>query len=119
MKKKPVISYWSHAMVDEKRIIKFSNRIVQKFHPQKIILFGSYATGTPSPDSDVDVLVILHFEGNNALKAAEILNQTDPHFPIDLLVRKPEEIQERLELGDFFLRDILSQGKVMYEATYA
>ena len=67
--------------------------------------------------SDVDVLVILPFEGRCDQKAAEILKQTDPYFPIDLLARTPQQLRERLELGDFFIQEIVAKGKVLYEAS--
>ena len=41
-----------------------------------------------------------------------------PRFPIDIMVRKPEELKQRLELGDFFLREIMEKGKVLYEAAH-
>ena len=95
-----------------------SRRIAQEFHPQRILLFGSYAWGSPSPDSDVDLLVILPFDGKSVSKSVEIRLKTRPRFPVDLLVRTPERIRERLALGDPFIRAILEQGKVLYEADH-
>ena len=106
-------------MIEMRTIYEFCERIVQLFHPHKIVLFGSYAYGKPGADSDVDLLVILPFEGRGAQKSAEILNRVDPRFPVDLLVRTPEQIQERLELGDFFMQEIIEKGEVLYEAAYA
>jgi len=100
-------------------IRKFALQIAEQFNPTKIILFGSYAYGTPTENSDVDVLVIMPFEGRSARQAAEILIATDPDFPIDLLVRTPEQVKERVELGDFFMREITKKGKVLYEAAHA
>jgi len=105
--------------VTQKTISAFARRIAQQFNPYKIILFGSYAYGKPTADSDVDMLVIMPFEGKSAYKATEILLATDPRFPIDLLVRTPEQIKTRVELGDFFLREITNKGKVLYEAADA
>lgn len=99
-------------------ILRLSEAIVRTFKPLKIILFGSYAYGIPREDSDVDMLVVLPFEGKNPEMAAKILNQTDPHFPIDLLVRTPEQLRERLAAGDFFIKEITERGKVLYEATH-
>jgi uncharacterized protein len=62
---------------------------------------------------------VLPFEGQAFRKAAEILNSVDPKFSVDLLVRTADEVQQRLEWGDFFLREIVEQGKVLYEAAYA
>ena len=90
-----------------------------QFNPSKIILFGSYAHGKPTEDSDVDMLVVMKFKGRGARKASEILVATDPRFPIDLLVRTPAQIRTRLKLGDFFIREITQKGKVLYEASAA
>ncbi len=102
-------------MVDEQSIHILSERIVQEFHPQRIILFGSYATGRPTPDSDVDILVILPFEGRNLTKSLEILNRTNPRFPLDLLARTPEDTAKRYREGDPLIREALDHGKVLYE----
>ncbi|MGC1378457.1 MAG: nucleotidyltransferase domain-containing protein [Anaerolineales bacterium] len=103
-------------MIEMQKVYELSERIVQHFHPQKVILFGSYAYGAPTEDSDVDMLVIMPFEGRAAQKAVEILIATDPRFPIDLLVRTPEQIKTRIEMGDFFLREITKKGRVLYDS---
>ena len=103
-------------MIELEKIYELRDQIVQQFHPQKVILFGSYAYGTPTEDSDVDLLVVMPFEGRCAHKSAEILNVTNPHFAIDLLVRTPEQVKTRVELGDFFLREITMKGLVLYES---
>jgi predicted nucleotidyltransferase len=86
-------------MVEMDKIRRLSERIAREFHPERIILFGSYAYGTPSNDSDVDLLVILPFEGKPTRKALEILNKMNPGISLDLLVRTPEQVQERLRAG--------------------
>ena len=106
-------------MVNAKDIQTLSDRIVALCHPEKIILFGSYAQGNPSVDSDVDLLVILKLDGKNALKATEILKAINPHFPVELIVRTPDQVRERLELGDFFIKEIFEKGKVLYDAANA
>ncbi|MBI5822398.1 MAG: nucleotidyltransferase domain-containing protein [Chloroflexi bacterium] len=100
--------------VSSRTISALARKIAKQFNPQKIILFGSYAYGKPTKDSDVDMLVIMPFKGRGAKKAMEILLATDPRFPIDLLVRTPEQIKTRTELGDFFIREITQKGKVLY-----
>ena len=102
-------------MVDEQSIRALSERIVDEFQPERIILFGSYATGSPTPDSDVDLLVILPFEGKNFTKSLEILNRTNPSFPIDLLARTPKDTERRYQEGDPLIREALDRGKVLYE----
>ena len=103
-------------MVDMDAIEQLADRIAEEFRPERIILFGSYAHGTATSDSDVDLLVILRFEGKGPYKAAEIMNKVRPRFALDLLVRTPEQIQQRLAWNDFFLREITEKGKVLYES---
>ncbi|MBM4293331.1 MAG: nucleotidyltransferase domain-containing protein, partial [Deltaproteobacteria bacterium] len=83
--------------------------------PDKIILFGSYASGQSTPDSDLDLLVILPFEGKNITKSPEILNRTNPRFPIDLLARRPDDTERRYREGDPLIREALDRGKVLYD----
>lgn len=105
--------------VSRSLIRKYADQIAKQFHPNKIILFGSYAYGKPTEDSDVDMLVIMSFKGRNPEKATEIWMATRPKFPIDIMVRKPEEMKKRLAMGDFFLREITEKGEILYEATNA
>ena len=102
-------------MVAEKSIYDLCDRIVQEFRPERIILFGSYASGTPTPDSDVDLLVLLPFEGKSFRMSLDILNRTNPLFPIDLLARTPEDTARRYREGDPLIRTALDHGKVLYE----
>ncbi len=92
----------------------FARRIVERFDPDKIILFGSYAYGTPHDDSDVDILVVMPARSQLS-KAVRISVDCDPCFPLDIIVRTPENMRWRLEEGDSFLREIVSRGKVLYE----
>jgi uncharacterized protein len=102
-------------IVDEQNLQNLCERIVQEFQPVSIILFGSYAYGNPTPDSDVDLLVVLPFNGKSFRKSLEILNRTNPSFPIDLLARRPEDITRRYQEGDPLIREALDHGKVLYE----
>lgn len=104
--------------ISKRTIQTFARKIAKEFKPQKIILFGSYAYGKPTEDSDVDILVIMPFEGRGTKKTTEIWMATKPNFPVDLLVRTQEQINTRIELGDFFIREIVGQGKVLYESTH-
>ncbi len=106
-------------MVDASRIAELGRRIATQFHPDRIVLFGSHARGTAGADSDVDLLIILPFEGKPAAKSAEIRVKLRPGFPVDLVVRTPEKVRERLAMGDSFLREILETGTVLYEADHA
>ncbi len=99
-----------------RQIEDISRRIADEFQPESVLLFGSYAWGAPTEDSDVDLLVILPFDGKAVAKSVEMRLKIRPPFPVDLLVRTPEKIRERLMLGDPFIRSILEKGKVLYEA---
>jgi predicted nucleotidyltransferase len=103
-------------MVAMNQIEEFGRRVGEECQAERVILFGSYARGTATPDSDVDILVIGSFEGRSVDKSVEIRMKLRPDFPMDLLVRTPEKVRERIEMGDFFMREILDQGKVLYEA---
>lgn len=105
-------------MIEIERIIKFSESLAQEFHPERIILFGSYAYGKPDNDSDVDVLVVLPFEGKPVRKALEILDKVRPQIPVDLIVRTPEQVKERIENNDWFMREIVEKGRTLYEANH-
>ena len=76
--------------VEMSRIKDLALQIAREFGPQRVILFGSYAYGHPTEDSDVDMLVVLPFEGKPVRKAIEIRNKLNPRLPLDLLVRTPE-----------------------------
>jgi predicted nucleotidyltransferase len=103
-------------MTSMNQIKDLSDRISREFKPKKIILFGSYASGNQGPDSDVDLLVIMDHKGKPVYKAAEIRVKIIPGFPLDLLVRTPQKIRERLKIGDAFIKDILEKGIVLYES---
>jgi uncharacterized protein len=106
-------------MISLGQIQAFSQQIAEKFQPERIILFGSYAYGQPTEDSDVDLLVILPFEEMPVQKAIAIRQQVRSPFPLDLMARTAEQIQQRLEMGDFFIQDIMEKGYVLYEANHA
>lgn len=101
------------------QIARLCEQIVREFHPQRVILFGSHAYGQPSLDSDVDLLVVMPFEGSSREQAAKIRSCIDTPIALDLLVRTPEQLSERLAMDDFFMREITEQGKVLYEANHS
>jgi predicted nucleotidyltransferase len=89
--------------------------IVQHFRPEKVILFGSYAWGTPRHDSDVDLLVIMESDQRPAHRSAQMSLACRPRgLPVDFLVKTPAEMTRRLQIGDPFLKRILEQGFVLY-----
>lgn len=91
-------------------------RIVETLHPEKVILFGSYAYGRPTPNSDVDLLVVMETPMPDRDRYLAVCRLLRPRpFPVDILVRTPQEIARALAKGDSFIQDITSQGKVLYE----
>ena len=102
-------------MVSMSDIQSLANRVVQSFQPDQIILFGSHAAGTARDDSDVDLLVLIPFEGKPFWKSLEILNAVNPHFAVDLIARDPVDTKRRYEQLDPLIRDALDHGKVLYD----
>ena len=95
-------------------IRRYARQIAEKFQPEKIILFGSYAYGEPHEWSDVDILVVMPTR-NQIDQALRIDLTLDAPFPVDLIVRTPKRLRRDWEDGDWFLREVLAKGKVLYE----
>ncbi len=96
-------------------IRRFARRIAERFEPDKIILFGSYAYGKPNEESDVDLLVIMRTK--NAIdQSIRISVAFERLFSLDLIVRTPWQIERGLKDDDWFLREIIEKGKVLYES---
>ena len=96
-------------------IRRFASDVAERFKPNRIILFGSYAYGDPHADSDVDILVVMPAR-NELDQAFKIHWAIQPPFPVQLLVRTPKNIKWRLAEGESFLTEVLAKGKVLYEA---
>jgi predicted nucleotidyltransferase len=97
-------------------IQKLANRIARQFRPERILLFGPYAYGKPGPDSDVDLLVVMNTTLTSREQRLEISRVLSPRpFPLDILVRTPQDLEKRHNLGDRFLQEIIDRGKVIYE----
>lgn len=103
-------------LVDKETIQDLANRIAHEFHPDRIVLFGSYAHGVPTPESDVDLLVVMPFPGAGSAQAVEILRRVKARIPLDLVVRTPEDIRQRLAWNDYFLKEVTENGEVLYES---
>ena len=87
--------WYRGAAIPRRLISRFASEVAEQFHPEKIILFGSYAYGKPHADSDVDILVVM--PAKNELDQAVKICLTVPYqFPLDLLVRTPENLAWRL-----------------------
>ena len=92
-----------------------ANRIITRFDPEQIILFGSYAHGSPTEDSDVDLLVIMPFEGEAVRQALKIANDLNPDFELDVIVRRPDDAQRRYKEGDPLIREAFDNGVILHE----
>ncbi|MBN1584160.1 MAG: nucleotidyltransferase domain-containing protein [Anaerolineae bacterium] len=102
--------------VTETLLQAITQRIVKQFDPEKVILFGSRAAGTARADSDVDLLVIMNATGSSVQRAIEVKRACRPRLvSMDVLVKTPQEVADRLEQGSFFLREVLERGRVLYE----
>jgi predicted nucleotidyltransferase len=95
-------------------IRRLARQVAEQFHPERIVLFGSYAYGQPHRYSDVDILVVMPAR-NEIDKSVQILNAIDPPFDVDLIVRTPHSLEWRLREGDWFLREVVGRGRVLYE----
>lgn len=99
-----------------KQIRQMVKRIVTKFHPEKIILFGSHAHGQGGPDSDVDLLVVMPVEGSKRAKQLEIRAALhDVHVAKDIIVSTPEEFGWRKEIVGTIEWPAVREGKLLYE----
>src|SRR5260370_28174943 len=105
-------------MIPRRAIKKFANEVARRFRPRKIILFGSYAYGRPTGDSDVDLLVILSGRGRPQDRSLKIRQEVEADFPMDLIVRTPAAVRQRLSWGDSFLQEAVGKGIVLYEAAH-
>ena len=103
-------------LVDKETIQDLANRIAHEFHPDRVVLFGSYAHGVPTPESDVDLLVVMPFPAAGSAQAVEILRRVKARIPLDLVVRTPEDIRQRLAWNDCFLKEVTENGEVLYES---
>jgi predicted nucleotidyltransferase len=102
------------ASVEEIREI--ARCIVDRFHPQKIVLFGSYAVGAATEDSDVDLLVVMETAEAPLHTAAQIAGAIDHRFPLDIVVFRPSKLKESLERKGSFATTVMTEGTVLYEA---
>ena len=108
-------------MSQSREIKRWCERVAREFRPEKIVLFGSYARGNPTEDSDVDVLVVMPLTRGqrDVRQAAAIRERVRASFPMDVIVRSPQQIARRLAQGDGFIADVLRHGRLMYEGEHA
>lgn len=101
------------ALEDIRQVVQ---QIVERFHPQRVILFGSYASGVPTQDSDVDLLVVMNTDQEPIHAAAHIAAAVDHPFALDILVFKPSVLQASFERKGVFATEVMTKGVVLYEA---
>ncbi len=108
-------------MVKDKRIRKIISEVVEKiqneYKPEKIILFGSYAYGSPNEDSDIDLFIIKNTEKESIYRFAEVkklVYEPDRPIPISPLVFTPSEVTEQLSRGNDFIEEVLEKGEILY-----
>jgi predicted nucleotidyltransferase len=111
----PMPKWYRGGDVPKTAIRRFAREVAEKFRPKKIILFGSHAYGRLHADSDVDILVIMPCR-NELDQAYKIRLAVEAPFPLDIKVRTPHNMSWRLKEGDWFLREVVAKGKVLYEA---
>lgn len=102
-------------MITLEKIKEVADKIAREFKPEKIILFGSFAWGTPTEDSDVDLFIVKETKDTREFARAVDGALFPRLFPIDIIVYTPEKAQKFRE-SDFFIKNIFSKGKVLYVA---
>jgi uncharacterized protein len=104
-------------MIETELIRQLVEKIVRGYSPQKIILFGSYAYGNPTPESDIDLLIIKNTDKrpmDRWMEVKKLLRDPKRVIPVSPLVYTEREIEERRAIRDFFLEEIFEKGKVLY-----
>jgi predicted nucleotidyltransferase len=96
--------------MDNEQIRKLTQTIKEKFNPRRIILFGSHGYGVPTEGSDIDLFVIMDTPIPVKRQAFLIRRELKSAIPVDVIVRTPQQVEERLKLGDFFVKKVLEQG---------
>jgi predicted nucleotidyltransferase len=111
----PARYYFDGRTIPRAAIRRYARRIAERFRPDKIILFGSHAYGTPHADSDVDLLVVMPCR-NQIDQATRIRREAPAPFAMDLIVRTPYNLGWRLKERESFHTEITTKGTVLYEA---
>lgn len=100
-------------------ILRLVEKIKEKYAPERIILFGSYAYGTPNEDSDIDLLIIKETKErpiDRRVAVRKIVSDPNRRIPFEPIVLTPEELKKRVEIGDQFIKEVLTKGEVLYAA---
>lgn len=101
----------------EQAIQQIVRRLIERYQPKQIILYGSLVEGAPDQDSDIDMLIIKETDDaplQRRLYVRQLVADPDRRIPFSPLVITPDELEYRLDMGDHFYQEILQQGKVLY-----
>lgn len=104
----------------KKLLSEVVEKLISKYKPLSIILYGSYAQGNPTEDSDIDLLILKKTNKRRVdrfIQVKKIIYNPNNKIPISPLVYNPEEIEERLRIGDDFIKEIFQKGTILYEKT--
>jgi hypothetical protein len=101
-------------LVTRDALLAFTQQLVEQYAPEKVILFGSLARGEGRWDSDADILVVMPFEGRHLAMIRDMRQHCPAPFPLDLLVRRPEEVEIRYRGGDPVVRAAVDHGEVLH-----
>ena len=99
-------------------ILNITNRLIKEYRPEKVILFGSYAYGNPDEDSDIDFLIIKNTKQrpiDRWFEVCEVVSDPERRIPFEPIILTKEELHKRIEIGDQFINEIITKGKVLYE----
>lgn len=100
-------------------IEKIVRKIVEGYSPERIILFGSYAYGQPNSESDIDLLIIKKTSErfiDRWTNIRQIVSDPKRSIPFEPIVLTPDEVEERLAIGDQFVKEIVTKGEILYAA---
>jgi predicted nucleotidyltransferase len=103
--------------LDRSEIQKIVDRLVSHYSPQRVILFGSYAYGTPDADSDLDLLIVKETDKrplDRWMEVKRLLRDRRRTVAVSPLVYTPQELERRLAMNDFFIQEILEKGQVLH-----
>lgn len=102
-------------MIELQDIEDMARRIGRAANAHRVILFGSYARGTPTDDSDVDFMIIAESDLPRFKRSRKLYNMIKPYpFPMDLLVYTPDEIERGKKSAVSFVSQVLREGKIVY-----
>lgn len=99
----------------QEKIQKITTKIAETYQPEKVFLFGSYAWGKPTKDSDIDLFVVKDTKESKRERQIKLRRLfLDFDMPADILVYTPKEVEKRIMMGDFFVKNIITKGKILY-----